>query len=163
MASTAARVQKAVEKQTEFGEKILAAVKASTEGGTKAAAKRAALYGALAGEVGAATTAVVDQGSQDLPAGGKPPYVGLTDRHIFVLSTTTMTAAPRDVVGVIPLDRVAGVSTGETKVVGMNLRTFALAMKDADPFTSEVPNIARKDSDAFVAALQHQLARCPSA
>ena len=163
MGDTSAKVQKVVEKQMEFGEKILAAVKASPEGGTKPIAKRAALCGELAGAVGAATAAVADHGSQDLPAGGKPPYVGLIDQRILVLSTTTMTAAPKEAVGVITLDRVVGVSAGETKLMGMTMGTFALAMRDADPFSFEVPKTARKDGDAFVSALRQQLARRPGA
>jgi hypothetical protein len=160
MAGTVDKVQKAVGEQLGAGEQVLAATKAQVLGGSMKLAKQTGLFVGLGGMVGAAASAAVDRGADDVAkALASGATVAVTDRRLLVLSASKVSGGPKDLVIAVDRSQVTGVEEGSTRVTMVKLMTFTAHVTDpatggTTPLAFEVPKVATKDAVAVVATLR---------
>lgn len=146
-------VKKAASGVLEPGETVLAAVKSGPSGALRNAAFRAGAIGGF-GVAGARFADKVEGPVAEAPGTGKIMAFTVTDRRVLLLSLSTMTGSPKQVVAAIPRSQIESVDTGETRVLGIKTQTFTLRFAGGEESTWEVPKAYRKDGEAVVAAMR---------
>jgi hypothetical protein len=144
------KVREAAGSRLEPGETILAATKAFPEGGLRKIARRTAAFGVVGGAVGAAIAGAGD----GVSAGKNGLALAITDRRLLALSLSALTGSPKELVAVLPLDRVKGIETGGTKVFGIETGTVTLTLDDGTTQTFEIPKASMKDGERVLEHLR---------
>ena len=142
------------------GEAVLASTKGQLLGGTMKVAKQTGFLVGMGGLAGAAVSATIGRGADDIEKALRPGVVvAVTPRRVLVLSVTKVGANPKELVLAIDRGQIREVEEGTTRVALVKMRTFSLHLDGQDGgkptvLGFEVPKVANQNAAAVVAALR---------
>lgn len=153
--TTIDRARDALQAELETGEVLEAASQAQLDGGTMRMASRIG-----AGAAGGVHAASIAAGTEPDDLGARLAnglVLAVTNRRLFLLDVTAVSARPKSVVTTIDRSRLADITTGDKRVMLVKLLTIAMTVRGDDgdqALRFEIPKTARRDGQAVVDVLR---------